>query len=180
MCAYNAVNGVPSCANNYLMETILYGHWNWTESNNYITSNCKAVLNVSENHHYVETNAEGTAICFIRDMDNSYKSSSDIPRVWLQGLLPEDVVDRALRRTFKSLVWVRYFDRDAPNGLKAAQVPYRGTGRAELNYLQLLPHSTSLKIPAEASQINGEPDAQSPERHSPTHSQPYSSFKHIV
>ncbi|KEY73059.1 hypothetical protein S7711_06131 [Stachybotrys chartarum IBT 7711] len=127
MCAYNAVNGVPSCANDYLMETILRGHWNWTESNNYITSDCEAVLDVSENHHYVETNAEGTAICFIRGMDNSceYESSSDIPGAWQQGLLPENVVDRALRRTFEGLVWAGYFDGDASE--------YAGLGWEDVN-----------------------------------------------
>jgi xylan 1,4-beta-xylosidase len=115
MCAYNAVNGVPSCANDYLMGTILREHWNWTESNNYITSDCEAVLDVSANHHYVETNAEGTAICFIRGMDNSceYESSSDIPGAWEQGLLPEEVIDRALRRNFEGLVWAGYFDGNA-------------------------------------------------------------------
>lgn len=127
MCAYNAVNGVPSCANDYLMETILRGHWNWTESNNYITSDCEAVLDVSENHHYVETNAEGTAICFIRGMDNSceYESSSDIPGAWEQGLLPENVVDRALRRTFEGLVWAGYFDGEASE--------YAGLGWEDVN-----------------------------------------------
>lgn len=114
MCAYNAVNGVPSCANEYLMETILRDHWNWTESNNYITSDCEAVLDVSLNHKYAETNAEGTAMCFNAGMDSSceYEGSSDIPGAWEQGLLKEDTVDRALLRLFEGLVRTGFFDGD--------------------------------------------------------------------
>ena len=112
MCAYNAVNGVPSCANPYLLQTILRDHWNWTEHDNYITSDCEAVLDVSANHHYAPTNAAGTAMCFEAGMDTSceYESSSDIPGASSQGLLKWPTVDRALRRLYQGLVRVGYFD----------------------------------------------------------------------
>jgi xylan 1,4-beta-xylosidase len=114
MCAYNAVNGIPACANSYLLETILREHWGWTEHNNYITSDCEAVLDVSLNHKYAETNAEGTALCFEAGMDTSceYESSSDIPGAWEQGLLNESAVDRALKRLYEGLIWAGYFDGD--------------------------------------------------------------------
>ncbi|KAI6376688.1 hypothetical protein MCOR32_004988 [Pyricularia oryzae] len=114
MCAYNAVNGVPSCANKYLLQTILRDHWKWTEHNNYVTSDCEAVLDVSANHHYAPTNAAGTAICFEAGMDTSceYTGSSDIPGAWSQGLLKEETVDRALLRLYEGLVRAGYFDGD--------------------------------------------------------------------
>lgn len=43
MCSYNALNGTPACASTYLMDNILRKHWNWTEHNNYITSDCNAI-----------------------------------------------------------------------------------------------------------------------------------------
>ncbi|KAK0624126.1 glycoside hydrolase family 3 protein [Immersiella caudata] len=43
MCAYNAVNGVPACADPYLIDTILRKHWNWTDDNQYVVSDCDAV-----------------------------------------------------------------------------------------------------------------------------------------
>ena len=127
MCAYNAVNGIPSCANEYLLETILRDHWNWTESNNYITSDCEAVLDVSLNHGYVETNAEGTAVCFKAGMDSSceYEGSSDIPGAWDQGLLEIETVDRALRRLYEGLVRSGYFD--------GANSEYATLGWADVN-----------------------------------------------
>ncbi|RYP69886.1 hypothetical protein DL771_005829 [Monosporascus sp. 5C6A] len=112
MCAYNAVNGVPSCASPYLLQTVLREHWGWTEHNNYVTSDCEAVLDVWLNHRYAETNAEGTALCFEAGTDTSceYTSSSDIPGAWEQGLLKEETVDRALLRLYEGLVRAGYFD----------------------------------------------------------------------
>ncbi|KAF2743572.1 glycoside hydrolase family 3 protein [Sporormia fimetaria CBS 119925] len=115
MCAYNAVNGVPSCANTYLMETILRGHWKWTDDNNYITSDCEAVLDISENHKYAPNLAAGTALAFISGTDLSceYESSSDIPGAWSSGALNVTIVDRALNRLYHGLVRAGYFDGDA-------------------------------------------------------------------
>jgi xylan 1,4-beta-xylosidase len=120
MCAYNAVNGVPSCANSYLMDTILRKHWNWTDHNNYITSDCEAVLDVSANHRYAKTNAAGTAMCFDAGMDTSceYSGSSDIPGAWKQGLLKQATVDKALRRLYEGLIRAGYFDGE--NGVYAS------------------------------------------------------------
>lgn len=32
MCSYNAVNGVPTCADDWLLNTVLREHWNWTSA----------------------------------------------------------------------------------------------------------------------------------------------------
>ncbi|KAK2803353.1 hypothetical protein FQN50_007012 [Emmonsiellopsis sp. PD_5] len=127
MCSYNAVNGVPACANEYLLQTVLREHWNWTDHNNHVTSDCEAVSDVWKNHKYASSNAEGTAMCFNAGMDNSceYTTSSDIPGAWEQGLLTEEVVDRALRRSFEALVHAGYFD--------GAHSEYASLGEADIN-----------------------------------------------
>ncbi|CAI6336627.1 unnamed protein product [Periconia digitata] len=114
MCSYNAVNGVPACANEFLMGTILREHWKWQE-NNYITSDCEAVLDISANHKYVATNAEGTGLAFNSGMDSSceYEGSSDIPGAWSGGYLNETIVDRALTRIYRGLVTSGYFDGES-------------------------------------------------------------------
>ena len=43
MCSYNAVNGVPSCANSFMSRTVLRGTWNFT---GYITSDSGAVEDI--------------------------------------------------------------------------------------------------------------------------------------
>lgn len=114
MCSYNAVNGVPACANTFLMGTILREHWKW-DNNNYITSDCEAVLDVSLNHHYAPTNAAGTALTFNSGMDLSceYSGSSDIPGAWKSGALNETTVDRALKRMYYGIIRAGYFDGSA-------------------------------------------------------------------
>ncbi|KAK4128066.1 glycoside hydrolase family 3 protein [Parathielavia appendiculata] len=138
MCAYNAVNGVPSCANSYLLQTILREHWNWTEHDNYVTSDCEAVLDVWANHHYAKSNAEGTAMCFDAGTDTSceYQGSSDIPGAWSQGLLKVPTIDRALRRLYQGLVRVGYFD--------GADSPHAALGWADVNQ----PESQRLALQA--------------------------------
>jgi beta-D-xylosidase 4 len=115
MCSYNSVNGVPACANTFLMGTILREHWNWEEPGHYITSDCEAVLDVFQNHHYAPTNAAGTALTFNAGMDSSceYSGSSDIPGAWNSGALNETTVDRALGRLYHGLIRSGYFDGSA-------------------------------------------------------------------
>ena len=43
MCSYNAVNGVPSCANDYVLNTLLKGKW---QRDAIITTDCGAVSNL--------------------------------------------------------------------------------------------------------------------------------------
>jgi beta-D-xylosidase 4 len=127
MCSYNSVNGVPACANTYLLQTVLRDHWNWTEHNNYVTSDCEAVVDISANHHYAKTNAEGTALAFNAGMDTSceYSGSSDIPGAWKSGALNITTVDRALKRLYEGLIRAGYFD-----GTKAQ---YANLGASNVN-----------------------------------------------
>jgi beta-D-xylosidase 4 len=127
MCSYNSVNGVPACANKYLLQTILREHWNWTSENQYVTSDCEAVQDISLNHHYASTNAAGTALAFNAGTDSSceYASSSDIPGAWQSKQLTEATVDRALRRLYEGLVRAGYFD-----GAKAL---YASLGWSDVN-----------------------------------------------
>eukprot|EP01012_Entosiphon_sulcatum_P026875 TRINITY_DN32374_c0_g1_i1.p1 TRINITY_DN32374_c0_g1~~TRINITY_DN32374_c0_g1_i1.p1 ORF type:complete len:736 (-),score=89.17 TRINITY_DN32374_c0_g1_i1:56-2263(-) len=52
MCSYNAVNGVPSCANYQLMTKMARQSWNFQ---GYITGDCGAVSDVYNTHKYTNT-----------------------------------------------------------------------------------------------------------------------------
>lgn len=62
MCSYNAVNGVPSCANDWLQNTIARGEWQF---DGYITSDCDADDDVYSAHHYTKTPEEAVRGIFI-------------------------------------------------------------------------------------------------------------------
>lgn len=127
MCSYNSVNGVPACANPFLLQTILREHWNWTAHDNYITSDCEAVADVWSGHHYVSSLAEATTMTFNAGMDLSceYSGSSDIPGAWKSGALTQAIVDRALKRQYEGLVRAGYFD--------GSEAVYAKLGESDIN-----------------------------------------------
>jgi beta-D-xylosidase 4 len=141
MCSYNAVNGVPTCADTYVLQTILRDHWNWTDSNNYITSDCEAVEDIYKNHKFAKTNAEGTGLAFNAGMDNSceYSGSSDIPGAFNQKYMNVSTIDRALRRQYEGLVRAGYFD--------GAAALYAGLGVKDINTPQA--QKLSLQVASE-------------------------------
>src|SRR5512146_2474796 len=49
MCAYNAINGEPACANQFLLDHTLRGAWHFQ---GYVVSDCGAVLDLFSGHHY--------------------------------------------------------------------------------------------------------------------------------
>jgi len=51
MCAYVAVNGVPSCANSYFLQTLLRDTWDFADTS-YVTSDCDAVYVIWNPHGY--------------------------------------------------------------------------------------------------------------------------------
>lgn len=70
MCSYNAVNGIPTCADPYLLQTVLRDFWGWNETTQWVTSDCDAVQNIFNasswnvpkyGHNYTATPEEAVA-----------------------------------------------------------------------------------------------------------------------
>ncbi|KAI1170288.1 glycoside hydrolase family 3 protein [Nemania sp. FL0916] len=112
MCSYNAVNGTPACGNTYLMETVLRDFWEWNDENQYITSDCNAVMNFYADHNYTKTAAQSAAVALTAGTDTicQTQNNTDVPGAWNQGLVEESVLDRALRRLYEGLVRAGYFN----------------------------------------------------------------------
>jgi len=112
MCAYNAVDGVPACASEALLVRHLRQGWGFT---GYVVSDCDAVGNIyrPEEHHYRATPEEGVAAAFGAGMDlicgDAYESEHVLSAV-RRGLLPEAVLDLALRRLFAARIRLGQFD----------------------------------------------------------------------
>jgi len=128
MCAYNRVNGQPACANTFLMQDQLRGAWKF---NGYVVSDCDAVVDIFEGHHYVKSQAEAAAIAVKAGMDNEcadfftvvndahdYQPFVDAVK---QGLLAESDLDKAVRRLFTARMRLGMFD--SPEKVPYAQIP---------------------------------------------------------
>ena len=117
MCAYNAINGEPACANQFLLQDQLRGKWGF---NGYVVSDCGAVRDIFSGHHYKPSQAEASAISLQRGMDNEcidfrekvtddhdYKPYLDAVK---QGYLKESEIDVALIRLFTARMKLGMFD----------------------------------------------------------------------
>jgi beta-glucosidase len=117
MCAYNSINGQPACVNEFLLVDQLRGKWGF---NGYVVSDCEAVRNIFNGHHYKPTQAEASAISLQRGMDNecidfTAKVTDDhdyAPYIEAvkKGFLKESEVDVALRRLFTARMKLGMFD----------------------------------------------------------------------
>ncbi len=116
MCAYNAINGQPACANEYLLQNQLRGKWGFQ---GYVVSDCDAVRDVAANHRYRPSQAQGVAISVIRSMDNecvtfTSRFGEPVEKAYIdavqQGYLPESTLDTALIRLFTARIKLGMFD----------------------------------------------------------------------
>jgi beta-glucosidase len=133
MCAYNAINGQPACANRFLLDHTLRGAWHFQ---GYVVSDCGAVRDIFSGHHYRPTQPQASAISLQLGMDNEcidgdtevtddhdYKPYIDAVQ---QGYLPETAIDTALTRLFTARIRLGMFD-PADSG------PYGNIEKSELD-----------------------------------------------
>jgi beta-glucosidase len=117
MCAYNAINGQPACANEFLLQDELRKNWDFQ---GYVVSDCGAVTDIFSGHRYRPTQAQASAISVLRGMDNEcfgagptskddshYKAYIEAVQ---QGYLPESAVDTTLVRLFTARIKLGMFD----------------------------------------------------------------------
>ncbi|CAK1355455.1 unnamed protein product [Cercospora beticola] len=112
MCSYNALNGVPTCADPWLLQDVLRDHWNWSSPDYWVTSDCDAVQNVFLPHEYAATREEAVAVSLKAgtDIDCGQYFSSFLPGAYAQGLINEADLDKSLIRQYTSLIRMGYFD----------------------------------------------------------------------
>lgn len=119
MCAYNAVNTQPCCANDLLMNDILRNQWKFT---GYVTSDCWAIDDFFKYHktHKDATGAAVDALIHGTDVEcgvSVYKALIDAAK---NGLLKEEQLDISLKRLFAIRFRLGMFD--PPSIVKYAQV----------------------------------------------------------
>jgi beta-glucosidase len=132
MCAYNAINGEPACANQYLLQDQLRGKWGFK---GYVVSDCDAVRDIAANHRYRPSQAQGVAISVIRGMDNecvtfTSRFGEPVEKAYIdavqQGYLQQSTLDTALIRLFTARIRLGMFD-------PPEMVPYSAIDEKELD-----------------------------------------------
>src|SRR5690348_11923520 len=116
MCAYNGINGQPACASEFTLEHTLRGAWGFQ---GYVVSDCDAVRDIFNGHHYRASQPQASAISLERGMDNECadfgeaQGDSDYKPFLTavqQGYLPESAIDRTLIRLFTARIRLGMFD----------------------------------------------------------------------
>jgi beta-glucosidase len=133
MCSYNAINGEPGCANQFLLQHTLRGAWQFQ---GYVVSDCGAVRDIFDGHRYRHTQPQASAISLGRGMDNEcidftskvtddhdYKPYIEAVQ---QGYLSEGAIDTALVRLFTARIRLGMFN-------PPSMVPYSKISESELD-----------------------------------------------
>ncbi len=133
MCAYNSINGQPACANEFLLEDQLRGKWDFK---GYVVSDCGAVHDIANGHHFEPSLEQAVAVSLTRGMDNEcidfrakvtddhdYRPYLDAVK---DGYLKESAIDTALVRLFTARIKLGMFD-------PPQMVPYTKIDASELD-----------------------------------------------
>ncbi|KAF5746810.1 putative Periplasmic beta-glucosidase precursor [Tripterygium wilfordii] len=121
MCAYNRVNGVPSCADYNLLSNIARRQWDF---HGYIASDCDAVSIIHDDQGYAKSPEDAVVDVLKAGMDvncGSYLQKHARSAVD-QNKLPESEIDRALHNLFSVRMRLGLF-----NGNPSAQ-PFGNIG----------------------------------------------------
>lgn len=116
MCAYNAVDGVPACANTDYLQRRLRDEWKF---DGHVVSDCAAIADfyLPTSHAAVRTPEEAVALALKSGTDlicdfmanGTFRPETTVNAVE-QGLLPQSVLDAALRRLFVARMRLGTFD----------------------------------------------------------------------
>jgi len=107
MCAYNAVDGEPACANHFLLDT-LRNKWGFK---GYVVSDCWAISDIHQGHGYVLTLEQADALAVVAGTDLSCGPEyAALPFAVQNRLLSSGDVDRAIKHLFEARFRLGMFD----------------------------------------------------------------------
>ena len=118
MSAYNSLWGIPCSASHFLLTEVLRDRWNFK---GYVVSDCDAIGNIYNTHHYVNTAEEAAAVAIRAGSDlNCGRTFSTFLMTAVQKqLVSEDAIRSALTRVLTGRFLLGEFD-------PPASVPWSG------------------------------------------------------
>ena len=139
MCAYNALHGEPACANAGLLTQRLRGDWGFK---GFVVSDCDAVDDMTQFHHYRPDNAGSAAAAIAAgdDLDCGF-AYADLADAVQRGEVAPAAIDTAVGRLFEA--------RGRLGLLGAGGGAYAGLGQDQIN----APQSRALALRAAQESI---------------------------
>lgn len=123
MCAYNAVDGIPACASEYLLEQVLRKQWNFTAEYNYVVSDCDAVTDIWRYHNFTDSEEAAASVALNAGTDLECGSSYlKLNESLSANQITVQTLDRALTRLYSALFTVGFFDGGKYSGLDFSDV----------------------------------------------------------
>ena len=124
MCAYNAIDGVPACANTMLLRDHLRNDWHF---DGYVVSDCAAVADVNTGHHYSPdmAHAAAAAVKAGTDIECGFAQGQAFPALVdavHQNLITEAELDTSLHRLFSARFRLGMFD--PPDSYAYGRIPF--------------------------------------------------------
>jgi len=112
MCAYNAIDGVPACANKNLLQEKLRDKWGFK---GFVVSDCAAVFDIynRNSHNYSATPEEGIKAAFDNGTDLICGDANEVDNIRSaiqKGLISESQIDTSLVRLFTARMRLGQFD----------------------------------------------------------------------
>jgi len=134
MCAYNAIDGAPACANTYLLDKTLRQAWHFQ---GYVTSDCGAVGDITFGHHFTPDNAHGSALAVKAGTDTTCGDEYvALVKAVHDGLISEAQIDTAVKRLFTARFRLGMFD--PPASVSFNQIPFSENDSPQHRQLALL------------------------------------------
>jgi len=120
MCAYNAIDGKPACANDKLLKDILRGEWKFP---GYIVSDCGAIDDIYLRHKAAATAAAAAALAVETGTDlDCGRVYPNLVTAVQQGLISESQIDTSVTRLFLARFKLGMFDDSAR--VRWASIPF--------------------------------------------------------
>ncbi|HWZ51274.1 MAG TPA: glycoside hydrolase family 3 C-terminal domain-containing protein [Granulicella sp.] len=137
MCAYNAIDGAPACANAMLLRDHLRDAWHF---DGYVVSDCAAVADVNTGHHYTPdmAHAAAAAVKAGTDLECGFAQGQAFPALVEavhQKLITEAELDTALRRLFRARFRLGMFD--PPSSYAYGRIPFSEDNSTQHRQLSL-------------------------------------------
>jgi len=143
MGAYSALNGIPCCASRFLLTDLIRKRWGFR---GYVTSDCDAIYNIYDPHHYAASEPIAAAMAILAgcDLNCGGTLQQNLRKAVDLELLSEEDITLAVTRLFTVRHLLGLFD--PPEKVPYTKIPFKVADSPEHRQLALEAARQSLAL----------------------------------